>query len=103
MAKNPPHKAKSKIEPWAKDVWLLAENGYSQREILRFLHENQVEISLTALSAWISRRRNKPVKSTQSEPTPEQTPPPRRTKNDDTFQPSGKLTASDIEKYRRST
>ena len=105
MANNKPRKPKSKIDAWATDVWMLLENGFSQRDIIRFLAVNEVEISPTALSAWIRRRNSVATTPKDSEANLDQTAMPtdpmaeqnalsHRSQNKKSYQSSDEITAA---------
>ncbi|PSJ81198.1 hypothetical protein [Neisseria iguanae] len=46
----------SRLEPWHDEILTLKRNGYTQAQILKFLSLNGVQISQTALNAFIRNR-----------------------------------------------
>lgn len=59
MKNHPPKQRISKLEPFAEDIFYLIKNGYSQRQIIQFLQQNEMNVGLTTLNQFIKRRKEK--------------------------------------------
>lgn len=50
----------SKLEPFKEDILTLKQNGFSQKQIQRFLAENNLSVGLTTINWFIRTRMNSP-------------------------------------------
>lgn len=56
MAQQKPAGRRSKLEPFKKDILLLAAKGYTLDQILEFLNKNNMQVSKTALHHFVTSR-----------------------------------------------
>lgn len=60
---------KSRLEPYKEAIMTLKSNGYSYEQIIKFLLQNDIEISKTALHNFV-KSRSADKKSTVTRPKP---------------------------------